>query len=89
MAHTVQQIAVALGAEAFGAVDLVVDGASEPATAGPNDLALAMTPAYGDALQGGRARVAVVWPGADWKTLGLEAAIVAPRARLAMAQLTQ
>jgi UDP-3-O-[3-hydroxymyristoyl] glucosamine N-acyltransferase len=89
MAQSVKDIAAALGAEAFGAVDLLVDGASEPATAGPGDLALAMTPAYGDALAQGRARAAVVWPGADWQALGLEAAIIAPRARLAMAGLTQ
>ena len=89
MAHSVQDIAAALGAEAFGAVSLLVTGAAEPASAGPDDLALAMTPAYGDALTDGRARVAVVWPGADWQALGLEAAIIAPRARLAMAQLTQ
>ncbi|WP_108814153.1 UDP-3-O-(3-hydroxymyristoyl)glucosamine N-acyltransferase [Loktanella sp. Alg231-35] len=89
MAQSVKDIAAALGAEAFGAVDLLVDGASEPAAAGPDDLALAMTPAYGDALAQGRARVAVIWPGADWQALGLEAAIIAPRARLAMAGLTQ
>ena len=89
MAHSVQDIAAALGAEAFGAASLLVNSASEPANAGPNDLALAMSPAYGDALAHGQARAAVVWPGADWQALGLEAAIFAPRARLAMAQLTQ
>ncbi len=89
MAHTVKEIAAALGAEAFGAVDLLVHGASEPATATPSDLALAMTPAYGAALAQGQAQVAVVWPGADWQALGLKAAIIAPRARLAMAGLTQ
>ena len=77
MAHSVQDIAAALGAEAFGAVSLLVTGAAEPASAGPDDLALAMTPAYGDSLTDGRARVAVVWPGADWQALGLEAAIIA------------
>lgn len=89
MAHSVKDIAAALGAQAFGAVDICVDGASEPSTATPSDLALAMTPAYGDALAQGAARAAVVWPGADWQALGLEAAIIAPRARLAMAGLTQ
>ena len=89
MAHSVKDIAAALGAQAFGAVDILVDSAAEPASAGPDDLALAMTPAYGNALALGRARAAVVWPGADWENLGLEAAIVAPRARLAMAGLTK
>ncbi|EBA11035.1 UDP-3-O-(3-hydroxymyristoyl)glucosamine N-acyltransferase [Roseobacter sp. CCS2] len=89
MAHQIKYIAAALGAKAFGAVDLLVNGAAEPATAGRDDLALAMTPAYADALGDGNARAAVVWPGADWQALGLEAAIIAPRARLAMAGLTQ
>lgn len=89
MAHSISDIAAALGAEAVGAVDITVNRAAEPASAGPDDLALAMTPAYGDALARGRARAAVVWPGADWQAMGLKAAIIAPRARLAMARLTQ
>ncbi len=89
MTLSVKDIASALGAKAFGAVDLLVTGLSEPHTAGPDDLALAMSPAYGPALAQGRARVAVVWAGADWQALGLRAAIEAPRARLAMAGLTQ
>lgn len=89
MAHSIANIAAALGAECFGAVEIVVNSAAEPGSAGPDDLALAMTPAYGDALSRGKARAAVLWPGADWQALGLEAAIIAPRARLAMARLTQ
>ena len=89
MGQSVKDIAAALGAMAFGAVDVVVTGVSEPQTAGPDDLALAMSPHYGPALARGRARAAVVWAGADWQTLGLQAAIEAPRARLAMAGLTR
>lgn len=89
MAHSIKDIAAALGAQSFGAVDILVDSAAEPATAGARDLALAMTPVYGAALAQGQARAAVVWAGADWQALGLEAAIYAPRARLAMAGLTQ
>jgi UDP-3-O-[3-hydroxymyristoyl] glucosamine N-acyltransferase len=48
-----------------------------------------MSPAYGSAVSQGSALAAIVWPGADWQSLGLKAAIVAPRARLAMARLTQ
>lgn len=89
MAQTVKDIAAALGAESFGAVDLLVTRPAEPSTATADELALAMTPAYGDALANSKARVAVVWPGADWQAMGLEAAIFVPRARLAMAHLTQ
>ncbi|RYG92330.1 UDP-3-O-(3-hydroxymyristoyl)glucosamine N-acyltransferase [Loktanella sp. IMCC34160] len=89
MAHTISEIAAALGAEAAGDVSLTVTGASEPATATADQLALALSPAYADRLPDGAARAAVLWPGADWQALGLKAAIFAPRGRLAMAQLTQ
>ncbi|MGR3713611.1 MAG: UDP-3-O-(3-hydroxymyristoyl)glucosamine N-acyltransferase [Shimia sp.] len=88
MAHTVQSIAQALDAEAFGNVDLVVDRVEEPARAGPNDLALLTNPKFADGLSQGQARAALLWPGADWKALGLEAAIVANRGRFAMSGLT-
>lgn len=86
---TIAFIAEALRAEAVGTLDLVVKGASEPAAAGPDDLALALAPAWGEALGKGGARAAVLWPGADWRALGLEAAIFAPRGRLALSRLTQ
>ncbi|HOZ35141.1 MAG TPA: UDP-3-O-(3-hydroxymyristoyl)glucosamine N-acyltransferase, partial [Tabrizicola sp.] len=89
MAHTIRDIAKALGAEAEGDLDLAVTGASEPQAAGPDQLALAMDPRYGDGIAKGRARAAVVWPGADWRAMGLKAAIFAPRGRLAMAGLTR
>lgn len=89
MPLTLADIAQALGASVSGAVDLEITGAAEPAMAGPTDLALAMSPAFAEGLAQGRARAAVVWPGADWRALGLEAAIEVPRARLAMSTLTQ
>ena len=87
--HSIRDIAAALGAEAFGALDLVVTGLAEPASAGPEDLAMAMRPAYAADLAKGRARAAMIATGMDWQALGLAAAIVAPRPRLAMAGLTQ
>ena len=89
MAHRLRDIAAALGAEAVGDVDLMINRASEPANAGPDDLALAMDPRYGDGLALGKARAAVLWAGADWQALGLKAAIFAPRSRFAMAGLTR
>lgn len=88
MTHTVKDIAAALGAQAFGAVDLPISGVAEPATAGPGDLALAMSPKYAEGLSAGKARAAMVWAGADWQALGLEAAIVPNRARFAMSGLS-
>ncbi len=89
MGHRIGDIARALGADCAGDLDLVIGRAAEPAMAGPDDLAMAMDPRYGDGLKLGRARAAVVWPGADWQALGLQAAIFAPRGRLAMAGLTR
>ena len=89
MAHRLRDIAVALGADAAGDLDLMIERASEPASAGPNDLALAMDPRYADGLALGHAQAAILWMGADWRALGLKAAIFAPRSRVAMAGLTR
>lgn len=88
MGYTVQQIAVALGAEALGATDILITGANEPALAGASDLALAMSPKYADGLAEGQARAAMLWPGADYTALGLDAAIIPSRPRFAMSGLT-
>lgn len=88
MAHSIREIAVALGATAEGNLDLTIERASEPSTAEADDLALAMDPRYSDGIAKGKARAALIWPGADWRAFGLEAAIFAPRGRLAMAGLS-
>ncbi|MEL7258292.1 MAG: UDP-3-O-(3-hydroxymyristoyl)glucosamine N-acyltransferase [Pseudomonadota bacterium] len=88
MGYTVEQIAKALGTTALGNGALEVTGVAEPVDAGRDDLALAMKPEYANTLGEGAARAAVVWDGADWKALGLEAAIVAPRPRYVMSGLT-
>ncbi|MCC7319777.1 MAG: UDP-3-O-(3-hydroxymyristoyl)glucosamine N-acyltransferase [Rubellimicrobium sp.] len=83
------EVAAALGAGCEGAGDLIVTGAAEPATAGPDDLAIALSPAWAEALGRGRARAALLWAGADWRALRLQGAILVPRGRLAMAHLTR
>lgn len=89
MAYSIASIAAAIGAPFEGAGDLVVEGAAEPAFATANHLALATNPKYAEGLAQGKARAALLWPGADWRALGLQAAIFAPRGRLAMAGLTR
>ncbi len=89
MGHSIGDIAKALGAEAAGALDLVIERAAEPAMAGPSDLALAMDAKYAGGIAEGQAQAALLWPGADWQALGLKAAIFVPRGRLAMAGLTR
>ncbi len=88
MAHTIREIAAAIGAEAAGDLDLTVTRAAEPRMAGVDALALAMDPKYASGLAEGRAVAALLWSGADWQGLGLKAAIFAPRGRLAMAGLS-
>ncbi|WP_170398921.1 UDP-3-O-(3-hydroxymyristoyl)glucosamine N-acyltransferase [Ruegeria arenilitoris] len=88
MHYTIQQIADALGAESQGDTSLIVERAAEPADAGATDLAMAMSPKYAEALSSASARAAVLWEGADWQALGLEAAIFVPRPRMAMAGVT-
>ncbi len=87
MSHSISEIARLTGLAAEGAVDLVIERPAEPGRAGVRDLALAMDPAYAQALAESPARAAVLWPGADWRALGLEAALFAPRARVALAAL--
>lgn len=82
---TIEELARALGAEAVGDASLRVRGAAEPAAAGPEDIALAMQPAFAEDLAKGGARAAILWPEADWQALGLKAAILAPRARYVLA----
>ena len=89
MPHSIREIAAALGAEAAGDVEFIVNAVSEPASAGPDDLALAMDARYAEGLAKGQAQVALLWAGADWRALGLKGAIFSPRGRLAMAGLTR
>lgn len=84
MQITVEELAKALGAKAVGALNLVITAPSEPQDADETQLALAMNPSYGEALQAGNAKVAILWDDADWQALGLEAAIFVPRPRYAM-----
>ncbi len=86
--YTIREIADALSARFVGQGDLVIDSVQEPALAGPRQLAVAMSPDYGEVLADGAATAAILWPGADWQGYGLQAAIFVERPRLAMADLT-
>ncbi|MGL4414282.1 UDP-3-O-(3-hydroxymyristoyl)glucosamine N-acyltransferase [Roseinatronobacter monicus] len=89
MPHTIADIAQALGLQAEGALDLTITHAAEPAHAGPDALAMATNPKYAAGLAEGRAQAAILWGGADWRELGLKAAIFAPRPRWAMAGVSE
>lgn len=85
---TVEEIAKALGAEAFGDLSIPISAVQAPAKAGPDELALAMDPSYAEALGVGNAVAAIVWPDADWQGMGLKAAIIAPRSRYILSGVT-
>jgi UDP-3-O-[3-hydroxymyristoyl] glucosamine N-acyltransferase len=88
MSHTIAEIAAAIGAPAEGETDIAVLSVAEPASALADQLAMASTPAYAEALSQGAAQAAVLWAGADWQAYGLRAAILPRRPRFAMAGLT-
>jgi len=88
MSFTIAQIAAALSARVEGDASLEIERPSEPATAGPQDLALAMDKSYSSDLVAGQAKAAILWQGADWTALGLKAALFIDRPRFAMAAVT-
>lgn len=87
--YSVIQIAEALGADAFGDLDLQISGVAEPQSATSDQLAMATDKTYAEMLSEGRAVAAVLWSDADWQALGLKAAIIPKRPRYAMAGLTK
>lgn len=86
---TVAEVAAGLGLSAVGDVDIVLRGVARPNEAGADDLALAMDPKFLPELKEGAARAAVTPADVDLAELGLAAAILAPRARYAMAGVTR
>ncbi|MFG6590786.1 UDP-3-O-(3-hydroxymyristoyl)glucosamine N-acyltransferase [Sulfitobacter sp. 1A12157] len=89
MTYSVQQIAKAVGASAEGDIELKVSGVAEPASAKSGEMALAMDPRYASSLSDGAAEVAMLWEGADWRALGLKAAILPNRPRYALSGVTR
>lgn len=89
MAVRLADIARALGAEVLGDGTIEIDRVAEPAEAGPRDIAMAIEPRFARDLPIGRARAALVWPGADWQALGLLGAIEVKRAAAALIGTTR
>ncbi len=89
MAHSIAELAESLGLAWAGDGTLSITHATEPAEAGPEALAMAMDPKYAARLAEGKARAAVLWAGANWQAMGLQAAIFAQRPRWAMAGICE
>jgi UDP-3-O-[3-hydroxymyristoyl] glucosamine N-acyltransferase len=88
MSHALREIAAALGARVEGDGERLVRRPAHPSEAGPEDLALAMDARHEGLLPLGRARVALLREGADWRALGLDGAVIVARPRYALAGLT-
>lgn len=92
MKMTVAELAQSLGARLWGEGGLTISGAAEPADAGPDGagghrIAIATAPQYAERLQPGA--VALIAEGMEPEPLGLRAAVIVGRPRLALAGLTR
>jgi len=88
-AHTVADLAAALGVPFEGDGTLRVMRLAHPAMATADCLVMASSPDFLGQVVPGTARTGLVAQGADWRAAGLEAAILAPRPRYAMAHATR
>ncbi len=88
MAYTVSELAHALDAQAVGDLSLQLCSPNQPELARPDQIALAMDPAFAGKIKQGSAQVALLWQGADWQSYGLKAAIFVKQARYAMSGIT-
>ncbi|WP_134681378.1 UDP-3-O-(3-hydroxymyristoyl)glucosamine N-acyltransferase [Paracoccus ravus] len=87
MKLTIAELAKALDARHWGNGDLVIHGAAEAGQAGAGQISLATTPAYAERLTPGA--MAIIAEDMDPQALGLSAAILVRRPRVAMAGLTR
>lgn len=85
---TMAQVAAAIGGTLQGDGSFRIRAAAEPASAGPDDLALAMDPKFLSGLTQGKARAAVLPAGTDFRAFGLIAAVLVSRPRFAMSGVT-
>ena len=85
----ISEIAKAIGARVEGDAGLCVSGAAEPQDAGPDQIAIATAPAFLAKVPAGAAKVALVAQDADWAGVGLQAAIIVERPKMAMAEVTR
>ena len=86
---TVQDIAVALDAEVIGDASIIVRSLSEPARAGPDDLAIALNDHYVVGLAEGQALAAVMAACESLDAVRLKAAIIARPGRQVLATLSR
>ncbi|MFK7945306.1 MAG: UDP-3-O-(3-hydroxymyristoyl)glucosamine N-acyltransferase [Paracoccaceae bacterium] len=87
--HTIAEISEATGLAMVGDGSVRVQRPCPPDQAGVDDLAVAMSERFADRLADCPAVAAVLWKGANLDDFGLQAALLAPRPRVAMAAMTE
>lgn len=87
--HRISEIATSLSGQLVGDASLRVARPTEPLLAKAEDLAVALNSTFISQLSESAAKVALLPDGTDWSSLGLNAAILVKRGRLAMAHMTQ
>ena len=89
MNTTIRQLAGALEIDFVGNGDAVVSAIAEPIAAQGSVLAIAFTDKYVQVLKDSEARLAFLSKPDGWQEMGLEAALISPRARYSMAHLSK
>jgi UDP-3-O-[3-hydroxymyristoyl] glucosamine N-acyltransferase len=87
MAYTVAEISQALNIPYEGDGSIKIVSISSPKIAKPNQMVIATSSKYIDELKNTKALVAFMYNGADWKLLGLKAALLPDQPRLKMAKV--
>ena len=81
------EIAEALDCKFYGNGNIICSSLSEPETAKPDQLALAIEPKYMEQLFNTKAKVAIIGKNIDWHSRGLEGVIVARNSKLVLAKI--
>jgi UDP-3-O-[3-hydroxymyristoyl] glucosamine N-acyltransferase len=81
---TLQEISEALAFPLRGDGTILISGPAEPRFSSNTNLALAMDSKYFNDLRSSDAKAAIVMDTVDWKSLGLEGALLVSRARYAL-----
>ncbi len=88
MTLTIAALAEALSMPFAGEGEMPVGRPSDPSVAEAGDLAIALSPAFSEAVRHGAASAAILWDGASLEALGLRAAIFAPSGRLILSRIS-
>lgn len=87
MVYTIKEISVALDIPFEGDGSIEIESISSPLLANSNQLVVAISHKYSDQLRNSNAKAALMFEGADWKSFGLQAALLPRHSRLKMSEV--